>query len=597
MRSTSTSPPPAAVALGERLAAGQLHGSGGHPGHARRRGGAGGADVRRRAGLEDDVLGPELAARDLEDHVGHALADLGGGAVHGRAPVLAQHDARRAVVVEALRVTDVLEADREADAALHALAARRVPGAAGEPDGLARQLLGLGLRERGRAADDLPRRQRARQHLAGRQRGARLERVQDPQLDRVDVERGRELVHLRLGREARLHRAEPAHRAAGRVVRVHARPLDQDVVDRVRAGRERAGVRDDRGRARGVRAAVEQDPHADVDELPLLRRAVLGPDPRRVAMDVADERLLAAVDHLHGPPRVEREHRRVHLDREVLATAERAADAGEVDPHLLRLEREAGRDLVAVDVQPLGRDVDVDAALAVRDRDPRLRAEEGLVLLAELVVAGDDDVSGRVGVAAPHRELADDVRLRALGRHRGARRASRRGAAPISVARSGSTTGSSGSYSTSTAAAARLRLLRLLRRDDRDRLAEVAHAVDREHGLVGKLEPVDLLARDVLVREDGVDARHRERLGDVDGDDARVRVRAAHGLPPEQVRRLEVARVLELAQDLRDRVLAARRRSRDAAPERPRPGLRLRRRAHLCAHLAAATWTASRIFA
>ena len=75
------------------------------------------------------------------------------------------------------------------------------------------------------------------------------------------------------------------------------------------------------------------------------------------------------------------------LHREVLAPAERAADAGEVDPHLLRLEVEARRDLVAVDVEPLGRDVDVDAALAVGDREPRLGAEERLVLLADLVDA------------------------------------------------------------------------------------------------------------------------------------------------------------------------------------------------------------------
>ena len=73
------------------------------------------------------------------------------------------------------------------------------------------------------------------------------------------------------------------------------------------------------------------------------------------------------------------------LHREVLPPAERAADAGEVDPHLLGLEVEAGRDLVAVDVEPLRRDVDVDAALAVRDRDPRLGAEERLILLADLV--------------------------------------------------------------------------------------------------------------------------------------------------------------------------------------------------------------------
>ena len=37
------------------------------------------------------------------------------------------------------------------------------------------------------------------------------------------------------------------------------------------------------------------------------------------------------------------------------------------------------------------------------------------------------------------------------------------------------------------------RLLGMLGGDDRDRLAEVAHAVDREHRLVGELEPVGLL--------------------------------------------------------------------------------------------------------
>ena len=52
--------------------------------------------------------------------------------------------------------------------------------------------------------------------------------------------------------------------------------------------------------------------------------------------------------------------------------------------------------------------------------------------------------------------------------------------------------------------------------DERDGLAEVEDAVDREHGLVGELEPVALLARHVVVREHGVDAGERDRLGDVD---------------------------------------------------------------------------------
>ena len=52
------------------------------------------------------------------------------------------------------------------------------------------------------------------------------------------------------------------------------------------------------------------------------------------------------------------------------------------------------------------------------------------------------------------------------------------------------------------------RLLGLLGRDERDRLAVVADAVDREHRLVGELEPVRLLPGNVGVREHGVHAGH-----------------------------------------------------------------------------------------
>ena len=55
-----------------------------------------------------------------------------------------------------------------------------------------------------------------------------------------------------------------------------------------------------------------------------------------------------------------------------------------------------------------------------------------------------------------------------------------------------STIGSSGSYSTDDRLERTPRLLRVLGSDDDDRLADVAHAVDREHRLVGELEPVDL---------------------------------------------------------------------------------------------------------
>ncbi len=119
-----------------------------------------------------------------------------------------------------------------------------------------------------------------------------------------------------------------------------------------------------------------------------------------------------------------------------------------------------------------------------------------------------------------------------------------------------STTGSSGSYSTTIASSACRACSRVLGRDDRHRLADVAHTVDRENGLVGELEAVEPRPRDVRVREDGVDAGHAQGGGQVDRDDPGVRVRAAERVAPQHPRRREVARVLERAVDLGDGVVA-----------------------------------------
>ena len=172
------------------------------------------------AGRERDVVGRELAARQLQDHVADPLAHLGRGAMQLGAPVRAQADARRGVVVVALGVAEVLEPDREADAPPDALAARRVAGAAGEADRVAWQPLGLRNGNRGGPADDLGDGQRAADALTGGKHVSWPERVQQAQLHTVDVERRGELVHLRLCREAGLDGAEAAHCTAGRIVRV-----------------------------------------------------------------------------------------------------------------------------------------------------------------------------------------------------------------------------------------------------------------------------------------------------------------------------------------------------------------------------------------
>ena len=60
-------------------------------------------------------------------------------------------------------------------------------------------------------------------------------------------------------------------------------------------------------------------------------------------------------------------------------------------------------------MQPLRRDVDVDAALAVRNGQSRLRAEERLILDPELVVALDRDLALGVRVAAGDPHVPHDV--------------------------------------------------------------------------------------------------------------------------------------------------------------------------------------------
>ena len=305
-----------------------------------------------------------------------------------------------------------------------------------------------------------------------------------------------------------------------------------------------------------------------------------------MAVHVAGERLLAAVHDLDRAARVEGEHRAVDLHGEVLTAAERAADPGEMDAHLLGRKVEAGRHLVAIDVQPLRRHVDVHAALAVGHRQPRLRAEKGLVLDADLVEALDAHLAlrDRVAVADGHGadhvrpgvvHVAVAVRRRIRVERRLLGRALRVDDELERLVRDGDLLGGAA------------RLLRVLGRDERDGLAEVPHAVDRQHRLVGKLEPVLLVARHVLVCEDSVDTGHRHGCRDVDPRDARVCMRTAHGVAPEHAGRGEIARVRELARRLRNPV-DARGALADAAELELSPGGG--------AHVPAAMRTASRIF-
>ena len=149
------------------------------------------------------------------------------------------------------------------------------------------------MRHRAQALEQLAHRRRAVDHLAGDHPVAGLQRVAQPQLDRIQSELRGQPVHLRLVRDGHLDGAEPAHGAARRVVGEHDAGVDLGAADAVRPGGEAGRVADHGGRRRRVRAAVEQHLGLHVDQLAVAVRAVLVAQPRRVAVDVAVERLLA----------------------------------------------------------------------------------------------------------------------------------------------------------------------------------------------------------------------------------------------------------------------------------------------------------------
>src|SRR5204862_7895780 len=111
-------------------------------------------------------------------------------------PVALDTNACGREVVEGVRVADVLQPDGESDAALHSLAVREVARAAGKLERIVRR---TPRRERQRraATDHFGDGRGSLDGLIGDDAVAVLERVSRAELDRIDAQRGGELVHLR----------------------------------------------------------------------------------------------------------------------------------------------------------------------------------------------------------------------------------------------------------------------------------------------------------------------------------------------------------------------------------------------------------------
>ena len=97
------------------------------------------------------------------------------------------------------------------------------------------------------------------------------------------------------------------------------------------------------------------------------------------------------------------------LQRDVLARAERAADAGEHEPHLVLGQAEAGRDLPRSSCSHCVAMCSVDPAVLAGYREAGLGPERGLVLHRDLVLALDDDVGLGVRVAVHDAHVLEHV--------------------------------------------------------------------------------------------------------------------------------------------------------------------------------------------
>ncbi len=230
----------------------------------------------------------------------------------------------------------------------------------------------------------------------------------------------------------------------------------------------------------------------------------------------------------------------LHVD--VLPAAERPPYAAERHPHLVLGKTERRRDLASVDVKPLRRDDQFDPAVFRGDGQTRLRTERGLILHPGLVVPLHPHLGLGVGIAVLDAEVPEHVSpVVKLRRGRIERVLHVEHRLEHLVPHAHLVGGSFGE-------------LERLGGDDGDGLSHVEHAIVGEHRLVGELESVRLLPSNVVVRQHGVNAGARDRVGEVDGLDARVRVGTSNGRTPQHPVVPQIAAVREGAGHLGDAV-------------------------------------------
>ncbi len=397
-----------------------------------------------------------------------------------------------------------------------------------------------------------------REDLAGHSRLARAKRVEDAELERVDIQTKRELVVELLLRDRALRHAEAAKGAGGHEMRVDG-PSQSPVVRHAigARGMHRHAVRNRRS-PRGVGAGVEIGREIHGHETSVAHRADLCDHARRVALGRGHDRFAARVNHADRPIEQPGGDCDEGLNRQIELRAKTTADRRRDDPHPVWRDSKDLRDVVAVHVGRLRAGLDLDAVADTASK-ARLGFDVGVLDETGLESAFNHDVRGgeaRSDIAARHASGRQDVmsaaRMNAFGalferlferRERGPRAPGYGKRRKVEIAH------------------------RLTVADhQRDGLAAKAGEALREHRLVreSRNHAIAIRAGDIPGGEDGGDSRMStlKRL-DVAENERGVRVRRS-----DRTRRQRFGRPFVSAEDFRAREFAGAVEAGNTSPHR-----------------------------
>jgi len=255
------------------------------------------------------------------------------------------------------------------------------------------------------------------QALAGAGGVAGAQRVAAADLQPVEPELLRQVVHERLVGDGGLGHAEAAEGAGHGLVGEEGPAPGAGVGHAVGAHGVHRHAIGHCGAPAGVGAGVEQRVELHGLQPALGVGAEAGVDARRVALGGGHHGLGAGVDAGHRPPEPPCRQRHQRLHGEVELAAEAAAAGRGHDAHLLGPQPQHQRHLVAVHERRLGGDVDLHA-IAGAPRPSRLGLDVGMLHEAGLEAAlghGGAVPQGSGCIAAAHLALHEEIaRLRCL---------------------------------------------------------------------------------------------------------------------------------------------------------------------------------------